>query len=328
MIKTIAEQANEQIATLQSQLDGHSSQIATLQSQLDDHSIRIADLEAALAGGGSGSGSGSGGGVGNGYYEDLTQLQGWHAGSSLRSQADIDGHTGQSGGNSNVHALYDLTEDAAKLTLPADTSDWPNESHIWIDCRVNGNPVDGSNSTNCFVVWDHKYDGAVPWNQANCGEMDTWKSEVFRREVSGGGEKRSLELRKRYELSSDPDPCKLDGRGYNPADDPLTPQSNEFTVVHDKWTRLFVFWDWSSGQQLVTVWAADEDRDPIKLYDSLRVDIDDDGFTHWRFQGDTSQPPRTGPELVLFLRNVGAVRNIDATTALDPQHADTLLVKP
>lgn len=104
---------------------------------------------------------------------------------------------------------------------------------------------------------------------------------------------------------------------------PLTPAANTFCLFPSVWTRL-----WFKLEQRVndwdylTVWIADENRNPVKMYDAIPISIRISGANNtlslFFIEYNTSAPSLTRPEqndLVSYMRNWAVLR---WTTGTEP----------
>jgi hypothetical protein len=112
--------------------------------------------------------------------------------------------------------------------------------------------------------------------------------------------------------------------GVAPGDTSAGLEGAEFGAVAERWTRIWHFFerdaseDWSStadpaGPRAAyrwSTWAADTERDPIRIIDGAIIAIypDSTGFSHWRLKmgvGNAYQEIPVGRgELLAYARNV------------------------
>lgn len=107
--------------------------------------------------------------------------------------------------------------------------------------------------------------------------------------------------------------------------DPLRPQVGRFVVKAEKWTRFWWFVDQRANDyDYFSLWVADEDRQPVKIFDglTLRTQGDPAMIYSWWFQQNTSADIYRGArrDLISHVRNFVALRN--------PTNVPSLLLRP
>jgi hypothetical protein len=107
--------------------------------------------------------------------------------------------------------------------------------------------------------------------------------------------------------------------------DSLKPQVGRFVVKTEKWTRFWWFVDQRANDyDYFTLWVADEDTEPVKIFDglTLRTQGDPNTIFSWWFQLNTSADIYRGAtrDLVSHVRNFVALRN--------PAGVQSLLLRP
>jgi hypothetical protein len=107
--------------------------------------------------------------------------------------------------------------------------------------------------------------------------------------------------------------------------DPLQPQSARFYVRANKWTRFWWLVDQRANDyDLVTLWVADEDTNPVKIFNALPINTQGTtpSIRSWWLEQNTSYDLYRGAtrDLVSYVRNFIALR--------DPGDVSPLLVRP
>ena len=98
---------------------------------------------------------------------------------------------------------------------------------------------------------------------------------------------------------------------------PLAPQVGSFAIRPETWTRYWVLIDQRANDfDLVSVWVADENHDPVQIIDGLQFTVRESVGSFW-FEYNTSDKLKTGlPERVGYVRNVAILRNAKDVASL------------
>lgn len=107
--------------------------------------------------------------------------------------------------------------------------------------------------------------------------------------------------------------------------DPLKPQLARFSVRANTWTRFWWLIEQRAGDyDLVTLWVADEDTNPVKIFDALPLNTIGTipAVKTWWFEQNTSYDMYRGQfrDLVSYVRNFAVL--------VDPGDVTSLLVQP
>ena len=139
-----------------------------------------------------------------------------------------------------------------------------------------------------------------------------------------------FEVRTRFDLApSTTDIAVVDARGYsypfgpNVTDgQPLSPSVGTFIIKPETWVRYWVEMEQQAlDWDLMSLWVADENNDPVKIIDRLQFEAYD-GANRFRIEYNTSQDRHSvnrGP-LTSYVRNFAILKNEESV--------DSLLMRP
>jgi hypothetical protein len=98
---------------------------------------------------------------------------------------------------------------------------------------------------------------------------------------------------------------------------PLAPQAGSFTIRAETWTRYWVLIEQRANDwDLMSLWVADEDHDPVQLIDRLQFNVKKSVDSFW-LEYNTSSHPREGlGQRVGYVRNVVMLRNAKDVASL------------
>lgn len=215
---------------------------------------------------------------------------------SLRDQEQLN----ELVGGNNPFVKYDSSneQDAAKVTI--------------ISGKVSLRPYPiipiGISSGSSLSIWDHF------WGNEYLGPLDPMENHKQFVHTCGGGNDRWTEIRARYRQSQN-EPgsvCRVDLRSYGSllSNHEMTfhgvqPMLSEFYAKPGKWTRYYHLSENLAGNPTVTIWIADEDREPTLLLRSvIIVSPEWEDLRALRMQFNSSQNRVNGPDLISYLRNV------------------------
>jgi hypothetical protein len=225
---------------------------------------------------------------------------------SLREQAQLNRY---SGGNSDsitfdpANDAYPFKQDAAKVVLPADKASIPSQVRLPIN----------TNSGTLFLTWDAWW-GEEYASAALRGGLNTHKNFQIASPVDNS--QRWLEIRSKYSAGGG-SVANIDARPYTTlgpntsygGGDSIQPQVGQFNIAARKWTRYWVLVELQPSEwDRVSVWVADETRDPVRLFN--RVEMRSAGFLTNLWLEYNSSQSRVGGPLVGYVRNVVGLQNV------------------
>jgi hypothetical protein len=209
-------------------------------------------------------------------------------------------------------------QDAAKVVILAKMNNIPNQVRL---------PMQTENGNSYLVTWDAWFGAEFAYPlarirgyknfQFTTGSDDIW-FETLTMFVQGRNNFAWTEVRAYVSQNR----TWKDVFGPNVKDNaPLTP-AGEFTMTPQRWIRYWWLIDVRDDWDVVSMWMADEDRDPVQLVDGLQIDATNGRVDKFWLEYNTSTsgaPPERGP-LVGYVRNVSMLRNV-----ADPK---SLLIRP
>jgi hypothetical protein len=249
------------------------------------------------------------------YFDELASMPQAILVRSYRDQATIELDRNQSGGAyERSDLLYDAQKDGVRFVFSSNNAN--PRSALRPDFDGAGSVASG----NLFYTWESYWDGR--WaDPANRGPMVTHKTFQLGN-LESATDQRRIEIRTHYGDSSSII-GENDFRRYrwsaSGPDQPLPGQQNRFAIKTETWTRYFAFVDFDRRQ--LSVWVADEDRQPVVLMDQFQFTSMDPGsglahgLNSFWFQYNSSQD-RTGPELYTWARNLVVLRNVSNPESL------------
>lgn len=274
---------------------------------------------------------------GHPYFESLASLPECVAHYSLRDQAQIEQYRRSRSLPPAVTYGPDADprrQDAAKIVIPADGNNL--RTQVWL-------PINHRARTPLLVTWeawfgkefDFGYSGIPTYKAFQIGSPnDNIYTEVQTRfamakEIDGAVAMTAI----RQYASEQQGPNvaygpSLNGRNYG--GNVIGPMVNEFPVAPETWTRYWVLFVPDDEWYRLSLWVADETRDPVQVYDGLQVrpqvgprpiTVSMDGaWGIFRLEYNTSTSEvATRGELVSYARNVVMLQTSDVSS---------LLVKP
>ncbi len=266
---------------------------------------------------------------GNAFFEALLPIA--HRTSALRSQEQIDMVTTNP---PNTGVTYDAEQDAARLHIPANESNLPDPSQLYV-------PVESdqpTGNTEWLIIWDVRYSDT--FTSLSSGSSSATSAKFVRlwaNDPGVGGKgfwNQDLGFKGTYlppEFASEW--VVLDqtyaGPGIVKAE-PLTPVSfGSFPLRTEVWIRHWLRFTENSPldepKSKVSAWLADETRDATLVVDDLSLRLPWNAqskkslwVAHFRFAPNSART--TGPALDIWLRNVVVLKN--------PGPIDPYLVRP
>lgn len=184
----------------------------------------------------------------------------------------------------------------------------PNQ--VWL-------PMGTEDGHTYLTTWDAWYS---PETVRKFSGLLSWKTYQFR------NMKKSpalwFEVRTRFELAQPGYVGDIDARYYGAmganvkSNEPLGPPIGQFSIRPETWTRYWMLLDQRSGWDKVSLWAADEKRDPVKLLDALDIEVANlasgkNSIHSFQLEFNTSQDRHTvlRDPLVVYVRNVVMLRD-------------------
>lgn len=244
------------------------------------------------------------------YYDLLTRRPDLFAAYALRSQAEIDSYK-EAASSSTVRQpiVYDATADAATFTInPPVSSDVKGR---YLPFAITGSSF--------LLTWDFRLDAGFRYK----GEGDIRRHKSWRFNPGPIW----LAFRTDYQHASNvgqfvefymtaPSGKYLGpgaGRGaphwYGEG---LIPRIGDFFLQPNVWTRAWLYVeDYDTATCFLSLWAADEARDPVQLYDRLPYLPLPDGLKTFQIEFDTSgdQAPN-GAVRHAWTRNYAVLKDI------------------
>jgi hypothetical protein len=191
------------------------------------------------------------------------------------------------------------------------------------------------------VTWDVWFGKEYMYDVHGITNQKTWQFGSPRDRIN-------TEVRMRYEMATNRAPgsiALIDGRKYPGARladgshyaigpnvtayNTLAPQVGTFAVRPETWTRLFAYFKApaaSAGWWEYSLWAADAQTGPVRLFDGLQIKPSDAAASAENWQdfwleyntscsiGRCNRPNR--PTLVAYARNVVMLQGVDDVTPL------------
>jgi hypothetical protein len=243
---------------------------------------------------------------------------------SLRSQAQIEEYRRTGTRASQVTYTFPndpdpRKQDAAKLLIDGNSL----ATQVWL-------PISVVTGGSVLVTWDAWFGNEFNWYNTGISNYKTFQFTSPTDEIWS-------EIDTNFAQAKDRGIGDIDGRIYfstpypqsthlGPnisAVHPLTPQVGTFTIKPETWTRYWALYEKdAAGWDAYTLWVADENVGPVKIFDKLQMKFRDGKLGMFRLEYNTSTsgvPAGRGP-LVGYARNVVMLRNATDVAAL--------LVKP
>jgi hypothetical protein len=194
-------------------------------------------------------------------------------------------------------------QDAAKLVIPAGAVSLRNFLYL---------PVDSKDGHNYLVTWDAWWGAEFDYGNTN---IASYKAFQFGSQCVG--QPTWFEVRSRFSLAGGAAIATIDGRSYNPAVQPMAAVGS-FTIQPERWTRYWVLLEQRSGNtDLVSLWAADTQTDPVKLIDRAALNLCNTVNNLWiEYNTSSAWTQRPVGPLVSYLRNFAMLRDVASPTSL------------
>lgn len=156
--------------------------------------------------------------------------------------------------------------------------------------------------------------------------IGTYKSTQMRK--NAGNRKQTIEPRYRFSHVDTPYVARVDiriygtGDGYSLVSGALAPQTGEFYVLPNVWTRHWVFLDFDNDE--MSYWVGDETRANVTILDHVPMDwslaFPGAEFTEFWFEFNTSSHKDAGaPEIPFWARNLVFLKDVSNASSLVSQ---------
>lgn len=257
----------------------------------------------------------SGGSDPHAYFKALVARPDHWVSYSLRDQAQLTKY--RHSDKTAMYVTYDpandsypMRQDAAKIVIPAGSL--PNQVHLPLNLQGGGTAL---------MTWDAWWGPEFLTKTGGLNNHKTFqisspwsRSELF------------FEIRSLYGNSGSGDIAEVDVRSYAGIGpnawkgglDRLEPRKAAFMIKPATWTRYYVFYEAvPNAHDRFSIWIADENRNPVQIYDRVQVDAVNEQLTKLRIEFNTSQQrdPALGP-LVAYVRNMVVLKGLTDPTAL------------
>jgi hypothetical protein len=146
----------------------------------------------------------------------------------------------------------------------------PNQ--VWL-------PVGTQDGHTYLATWDAWYGNEL---RRSVSGLKNWKTFQFdARKRQGGDAGIWFEVRTRFDIApTSNDVAQVDARGYSrpfgpnvTRDQPLAPQVGTFVIKPETWVRYWVLIEQNASDwDLMSLWVADENHDPVKIIDRLQFE--------------------------------------------------------
>jgi hypothetical protein len=249
------------------------------------------------------------------YFEELSALpQAIHA-YGLRDQAQLDAYTHGKGASTDVtyrpeRDTYGRKQDAAKIVFPEGRNSIKPQVRFPMNIR----------SGTALFTWD-----AWWGSEFQNGKDGLLRHKTFMISSPLDNSSRWLMVMTRYRDAAPPAIARADiemsAREYGPGtyegrEETMMPLLNNFQIAPETWTRFWVQVELRYPDfDRISMWMADETRDPVQIYDGLLVKSAGwiNGF--W-LEYNSSQSRRTSGELVTYFRNLVVLHNFTNPTRI------------
>lgn len=206
-------------------------------------------------------------------------------------------------------------QDAAKVVIAAGQASLGNQPRL---------PMDTSDGSSYFITWDAWYGAEYALANAGIPQQKTFQ-------FSSNGI--WFEIQTRFNLASVSSLGQVTARGYsgggsrpageaafgpNVTDTNPLPQVGTFSIRPERWTRYWVVIDQRFNDfDLVSMWAADEQTDPVQILDRLQLNTLFGKIDQFWLEYNTSTAPVVGRgPLVSYVRNIAMLRDVVSPTGL------------
>lgn len=257
----------------------------------------------------------------NAYFEKLSAMPNAIA-YSLRTQAQVDQYSMGHAPNTQITA----TPNEAVMQFKSPVSGLSIENMLELPANAKG-------FTSLLVTWDAwfgpdfvPYSGhqkhfriSSPWTWGDASnpwdQQGRWAEIISDYQTATAGMVGKLEFRSYGRLGPNAsDRARLvDGTHHN-----LTP----WQIAKDSWTRYWFYietvpgtWE-EGGFDRVSLWAADQSREPVLILDRLQMEAGLQGISDFRLQVSTGEVYPPGTVLDHKVKNIVILRDVADVTAL------------
>jgi hypothetical protein len=242
--------------------------------------------------------------VWNSYFEGLIARTDCVAAYSLRDQANLDSiKTGAKGRPDKKRPItYDPDMDASRVTIFAPTS---------ADSQQKIVPL-GIDRGSMLLTWDFRFDENFRWRgNGYVARHKTWRIDpgpwlAIKTEYRAARNGRLADLA-----------INVPGKKFLAPEtrrkgETLQSNAGTFSFDADTWVRLWIFVEGlDQAKAQVSVWAADEKRDAIQLYDRVALLPPKGGLATFRLEYDTSADQGKNPEQMhSWNRNIVVLQDV------------------
>ncbi len=243
------------------------------------------------------------------YFGTLLSRQDCFAAYSLRQQSELDSvATASKRSDKKRPVVYDPQQDAARVEIYAPSSS---------DIKGKMLPI-GLNSGSMLLTWEFKFDENFRFTKnGNVARHKTWRINPGPWLAIRTDYKHASNQGKFAELLFSMPAKRFLGPGTRRGapgwfGEMLQPQRATFYFEPNTWVRAWIFVeDLDKDVCYLSVWAADEKRDPVQLYDKIALIPNANGLGNFQIEYDTSGDNATNPkEMHSWNRNVVVLHNV------------------
>jgi hypothetical protein len=257
---------------------------------------------------------------GHAYFEALRARPDLRYAYAMRSQEELDAMRtgGDTAGTKRLPVTYDPVMDAALFRFIASNSSDSQQKILPITVGPGS----------LFLTWDFRFNDAFAYREGHLGTHKAWRIDhgdeawismkTDYQSAAATARRPRRGLAEFYVSSQSRDWL---GAGTFREGELLQPRKAEFFIEADTWTRVFFLLERiGQPESAVSVWIADETRDPVQLYDKLAYKTLPDGPNNFRHEFDSSRTaanPALNPgEMRHHARNFVVLHNVQGVQAL------------
>jgi hypothetical protein len=243
------------------------------------------------------------------YFRSLASRSDCVAAYGLRKQTELDSvNTAGKRSDKKRPVVYDPAQDAARVEIYAPST---------TDIKGKMLPI-GINSGSMLLTWEFKFDENFRFvKEGNVSRHKTWRINPGPWLAVRTDYKHASRQGKFAELLFSMPAKRFLGPGARRGapgwfGEMLQPQRATFYFEPDTWVRVWIFVDGLDKDVCyLSVWAADEKRDPVQLYDKVALIPNANGIGNFQIEYDTSGDTANNPkEMHAWNRNVVVLHNI------------------
>jgi hypothetical protein len=211
-------------------------------------------------------------------------------------------------------------QDAAKVVIPATLNSLPNQVLL---------PFMSEEGHSYLTTWDAWFGCEA---RKSASGLSNWKTFQWDHPRTVGGRPTIwMEVQTRFDLADSGSLAAGRMRQYSSTGgNDSIPPVNEFQIKCETWTRYWALMQlppYGSGDVLLTLWAADVNRNAVKIYDRYPWKRDAPGMIEkfWlEFNTSTDYVVPTRGPITSYVRNVAILRDVaDPTTLLQRPYSTT-----